>query len=322
MNASRLVNAIFRPPADWLARFYFQPTGPAGLAICRAWLYGFLAFDCWRVDYSRWAEFSQEFWHPIWLFAWLDRPAFTAELLHTAQLAYIFALAACSAGLWFRVSSGAAFVLALSLYGLQNCFGKVDHSQTLSVFALGIFALSHAGRVWSLDAWIARRRGRPAPELSSEYQWPIRLLQALMATVFLAAGIAKLRWSGLGWIISDNLRNILLTPYYTSEELPSLAYWIAQYPLMCKVMAGLTVLVELTAPLAVFSRRYRWFVIPSLLAMQLGIYFAMNISFWPYLALYVVWIEWNELRLPARVGRSQTAADGELPASLASRRAA
>ena len=183
------------------------------------------------------------------------------------------------------------------VYGVPNCFGKVDHSQTLSVFALGIFALSHAGRVWSVDACIARWRRRPAaPPVSSEYQWPVRLIQALMATVFLAAGIAKLERCGLAWITSDNFQNTLLVWYYLGTPPPSrLGLWIAQVPWLCNLLAGATIIVELTAPLALVSRVYRRLVIPSLLGMQLGIYFVMGIAFWQYLVLYVVWIEWNEL---------------------------
>jgi hypothetical protein len=179
----------------------------------------------------------------------------------------------------------------------------VGHAQTLSVFVLGIFALSHAGRVGSLDAWIGRLRGRPlAPPISSEYQWPVRLIQALMATVFLAAGVAKLRLSGLAWVYSDHMQNTLLECYYLGKNPPTqLGQWVAQQPLLPNLLAGASLLVELTAPVALWSRRYRWLVIPGLLGMQVGIYLAMGISFWHYIALYFVWIEWNDLA--AAIGR-------------------
>ena len=79
--------------------------------------------------------------------------------------------------------------------------------------------MSHAGRIWSMDAWLAARRGKPEPQAaSSEYRWPVTLMQALMATVFMAAGIAKLRQSGLAWIFSDQLQNLLLDGYYVGRE--------------------------------------------------------------------------------------------------------
>jgi hypothetical protein len=281
---------------DWLQRFYFEPTRPEGLALCRVWIYGYLFVSCLRRDYSQWGEATPELWQPIWLFAWLPGPP-AAEALAALQVGFLFALAMCCTGFCFRGAAIAAFVLSLAVYGLPNCFGKVNHAQTLSVFALAVFALSHAGRVWSVDAWFARRRCvQPAPALSAEYQWPVRLLQALMATVFMAAGIAKLRESGLAWIYSDNMQNTLLEGYYIGRDLPTnLGLAVAQFPLLCQVLAGTSILLELTAPLALWSRPYRRFVIPGLFAMQLGIYLTMAIGFWQFLALYVVWIEWNEL---------------------------
>ena len=282
---------------QWADRFFFEPAGPLGLALCRVWIYGFLVWDLRRYDYSHWAGVTPELWKPIVLLSWLPGPIVSSELLGGAQLVLMAALALCCLGLCFRWASIAAFFLALFVYGIPHCFGKVGHSQTLTIFALGIFAMSHAGRVWSLDAWIARRRGRPpAPPVSSEYQWPVRLMQVLMATVFLAAGIAKLRLTGPAWAYSDQLQNILLGAFYIGKRPPTnLGLWIAQYPLLCKVLATLTLAVELGAPLALWSRRWRWLIIPGLLGMQLGIYFAMGITFWHYVALYFIWIEWNEV---------------------------
>jgi hypothetical protein len=286
-----------RSARQWIDHFYFEPTGPLGLALCRVWIYGFLLRDCGRFEYADWADATPGMWKPIWLFAWLPGPVVSSDFMAGAQLAFMAALALCCVGLCFRWSSIAAFALGLVVYGLPHCFGKVGHAQTLSVFVLGIFALSHAAHAWSLDAWISRLRGRPVPpQISSEYQWPVRLMQALMATVFLAAGLAKLRHSGLAWIYSDHMQNTLLECYYLGKTPPTrLGPWVAQQPLLPNLLAGVSLVAELTAPVALLSRRYRWLVIPSLAGMQLGIYYVMGISFWHYLALYFVWVEWNEL---------------------------
>jgi hypothetical protein len=281
----------------WFERLYFAPCQPAALAICRIWIYGYLLMNCLRMNYARWAEFPAELWEPVGVLAWLDAPPGPFELIWSWQTAYQIILLLCCLGFWFRIAAPAAFGMGLFLYALPNCFGKVDHSHTLAVFFLGILALSHAGRVWSVDAWLAAEsRAAKPPATSSEYRWPVTLLQALMATVFMAAGIAKLRQSGLAWIFSDQLQNLLLDSYYVGREMPTdLARWIAQYPLLCQFAAGMTIVIELTAPLALFSRRYRWFVIPGLFGMQIGIYLVMGITFWQFLGLYVVWIDWNRL---------------------------
>jgi hypothetical protein len=261
------------------------------------WIYGYLFYDCTRREFSRWAEYPAELWEPIWLLAWLREPPFSTEFLWSLQVAYLAVLALCCIGLCFRLVAPAALTMGVLLYAVPNCFGKIDHSYTLAVFFLGILTVSHAGRVWSVDAWLAAWRGQAdPPAASSEYRWPVTLMQALMATVFMAAGIAKLRQSGLAWVFSDQLQNLLLDSYYVGREMPTdLGRWIGQYPLLCRFLAGMTVFVELTAPLALLSRRYRWFVIPSLFGMQLGIYVVMGITFWQFLGMYVVWIDWNGL---------------------------
>jgi hypothetical protein len=318
----------WRCAAAWqtrVDRFFFEPAGPVGLILCRIWIYGFLLWDSRRLDHSHWAEITPALWKPILLLSWLPGPV-PSELLLAAQYALMAALALCCVGLGFRWASVAAFVLGLFVYGLPHCFGKVGHSQTLTIFTLGIFALSHAGRVGSLDAWIARWLGRPAaPAQSSEYQWPVRLMQALMATVFLAAGVAKLRQTGLAWAWSDQMQNILLGSFYIGKRPPTnLGLWIAQYPVLCQILATLTLVVELGAPAAIWSRRARWLVIPGLLGMQLGIYLAMGIPFWHYVALYFIWIEWNEIASKVARLKAPTIGRGAMPidpALSASRRA-
>ena len=93
------------------------------------------------------------------------------------------------------------------LMGLPHNFGQTQHFDTLVVFASGALALSRAGDACSFDGLIAAARGRslsPPPD-DGEYRWPIRFVWVAMALIFCAAGVSKLRHSGLEWIFSDNL---------------------------------------------------------------------------------------------------------------------
>jgi hypothetical protein len=302
---SRLVHS-------WSARtsqFFFDETGPQGLAFVRIVFFAFVAWKVFNTNLSALATAPAALWDPVMVFGWLAEPPFSGEFLNAVQLALFAACVCCALGLGFRLFSLAAVPLALIHYGLPNCYGKISHGTTMTVLAIAIFAMSHAAAAWSLDAWFDRRRGIPRPLASGEFTWPLRTLQALFAVVMCAAGISKLRTSGLEWALSDNLLNTMLRRHYQNgaDLGGSISLTLVHYPWLCKVLAAGSLFIELTAPLALFSRRYRWFVIPSLLGMQIGIYLTMDIRFSHFMLLYIVWVDWNavftwvEARISARL---------------------
>src|SRR5439155_18796170 len=111
----------------------------------------------------------------------------------------------------------------------------------------------------------------PAPP-SGEYRWPIRMVWLLMAVVFFTAGGTKLRRGGLEWITSSTFATILVSKHYDPD--PPIVDWgltIAQIPALTLAMAAGSVLLELSMPLALFSRRARAVLPATLFLMQLGI---------------------------------------------------
>ncbi|MDX1943839.1 MAG: hypothetical protein SFU86_00415 [Pirellulaceae bacterium] len=295
-SAAGLAPYMWTNGRGWCKSFLFAPANPAGLAICRIWFFGYLLYRAAGSGLETWALAPADLWQPILLLGWLPGPPRSAELLNGVHLAFVAAIALSLVGLGTRLSTKTAFVLGIFVYGLPNCFGKVSHGLTLVIFGLGFFALARAGDALSLDRLIGRLRGRSRPAPSGEYRWPIALMQLTMVLVFCAAGVAKLRTSGLAWIYSDTLLNYMVRAFYVGQDPATrLGPWLAQFPLLCNVLAFGTIWCEVTAPLALFSKRYRWFVIPSLFAMQVGIDLVMGISFHHYLACYLFWIPWSDL---------------------------
>jgi len=277
-----------------LERFYFAATAPTGLAICRIWLYAFVIYVVLDNDVRQWASVPADLWRPILLLGWVPQSLVSIEVLSAARLALLTAAGCSLLGLATRLSTRLTLGLAIFVFGLAQCFGKVNHGLTLVMFALAIFALSRCGDALSLDAWWARRGGRPVPANSGEYRWPIALMQALMVTVFFASAVCKLRNSGLAWVTSDHLLNTLLRNHYTGHHPPTgLGLWLAQFPLLCHLVAALSLWSEFSAPLALYIRWYRWLVVPSLLGMQIGIYLTMGVAFEGFWVCYLFWGDWN-----------------------------
>jgi len=103
-----------------------------------------------------------------------------------------------------------------------------------------------------------------------------------MAFIFCAAGISKLRHSGLDWIGSDNLSLLLLRQQYHLSDGEPLTNWgisVANHRWMARSLAAMSVVVETGFPLVLFSRRARALLVPAGLAFLVGIRILMGPTF-------------------------------------------
>jgi hypothetical protein len=130
--------------------------------------------------------------------------------------------------------------------------------------------------------------------------------------MFLAAGIAKLRYGGVDWIFSSNLSITLnRAAYHVSDADPitPLGLYLAKHLWMSQALAATTVVVELGFVTALFSRTARIIFVPAAIAMLVGIRVLMGPTFGGFLIANVFWIRWSAVfdAVAARIG---TARDG------------
>jgi len=101
----------------------------------------------------------------------------------------VIAATAMSLGLLTRAATATTFALVA-----YNVFLSTTHYQSnraYLIIVLAVLALAPCGRELSLDAWIRRRRGRPALDPSAP-GWPLWLLRFECAAVYGASGLSKL----------------------------------------------------------------------------------------------------------------------------------
>jgi hypothetical protein len=294
---------------EWWLRFWFEPVEPLNLGLCRILFFGafFLMYAIVWQDFSAWGEVSKSFWMPISLFEILHLPVLSVSLLAVIQSVWKISLASSCLGIFTRTSTVSSFVLGIYLLGLPHNFGKINHGSALVVIVLGIMAVSRCGDACSLDRfiWRVRQRGEASverPRASGEYTWPVRAVWVMFALIFFAAGVSKLRHSGLEWIFSDNMANLLIRASYTHEVLLSLGPYVFQYSWLPQLIAAGTVALEISYPLALFSRRARWLIVPGVFFMQVGILVFMGVAFYAFLICNLFWIPWN--RVSQRLIRS------------------
>ena len=295
---------------NWISRrwnaFWFTPTRPDNLAICRILFYGFLFLFYLTKDFSAWSSVADVLWRPMWSFRLLRIPALSPNAVGILQGVWKLALLLSCLGLFTRLSCVMSFLLGFYVLGLQHNFSRTVHNDAMLVIVLGILSASRCGDRWSLDALWRRRFAtagkRDCLDLSGEYRWPVRMVWLVMSIIYFASGFAKLRQAGLEWVFSDNISNLLLRHNYVGAPWTTWGLNLAQYSWLCRLLAGFTIVTEVGFPLAMFSRRLRWILLPGAFSMHLGILLLMGPEFWQFLFCYVFWIPWPQVLNWLRVG--------------------
>jgi len=281
-------------------RFWFDPILPANLGICRILFFGALFLFYLPHYFNLWSEVSPAFWMPTDLFRFARLSVPSGNTLTIIQIVWKIALLLSCVGLFTRISSMIALVFGAYLIGLAHNFGKVQHDDAIIAISLGVMALSRCGDAFSVDRLIrASKRSEPLQATANgEYRWPVRLIQVLFALAFFGAGISKLRHGGLDWIASDSLAILLVRHHYHVSDADPIVLWglnLAQHPFLFKSLAFATVAGEVCYPLALFSRRARWILVPLMLVIQIGIRVVMGPSFNQFVICNLFWVPWDRI---------------------------
>ena len=209
----------------------------------------------------------------------LSPPVVDVTVALTAILGVGFIL-----GWRFRIV-GPLFALGmLALGSYRGSWGQLLHFENLMVLYLLIVALAPSADAWALDA---RRRDGNGPAVatgeSTAYGWPLALASLVLVITYVVAGIAKLRYGGFDWVFGDTLRNHVA---YAAARLdllggsPSpLAGLGVRLDWLWPFAAAATIVIELSAPVALFGGRIRTAWVIATWLMHVGILAFMLIGF-------------------------------------------
>jgi predicted DCC family thiol-disulfide oxidoreductase YuxK len=299
---------VFRRMTHRWLMFWFEPRHSTDLGVSRVLFFGLLFVVYFGEDFSEWGSVSEVFWMPIWVFERLGLPALNPKALAVLQFSWKVALAMSAVGMWTRLSMAVSFMAGAYLLALPHNFGHTYHFDALLVFVMGVLAVSRAGDSWSIDALVSayRRPHTDRPARSGEFAWPIRAVWVLMALVFMGAGLSKLRHAGISWVLSDTMRTTLVKAHYSLSDADPLVSWglvLAGSWWAPRVIAGLSLTVELLFPLALLSAKARALLVPAAAGLLVSIRALMGPTFGGFLIANVFWIPWRAIgaRVRARL---------------------
>lgn len=225
-------------------------------------------------------------WYPLNL-------SFTeaSRLLLIYKVFLVFSAIGLFCPIAFWVSFGSFFLINFS--SIKFCFS--NHNYYPLHIAIFLWALLDNSSGYRLDSlWRKPKEDtKPLPI--------IFFLRIHFCIIFFLSGISKLIQSGFEWVFSNNLANLVIMQRFYFDSF-SQAQWfgslnklVANAPgFILMMMAGLTILIEVSAPLALFFKRLRYPIIVSIFLLQVGIYLVMYVNFVAWLPLYLCWFVKDE----------------------------
>lgn len=249
----------------------------------------------------------------------LDRPL-VPWLVQLLAVATVAAAVPFVLGWRYRIVGPVFAALLLWTLSYRHSWGMVWHTENLLVVqALIVGIVPAAADAWSVDA---RRAGTDPAADHARYGWPLKLMCVVIVIAYMLAGYAKLRNAGTAWLWGDELRNhiaidnarkLLLGDWYSPLAGPLLRYdWLF------RVLALLTVVFELGAPVALLGRRFALVWVVMIWGFHAGVLALMMIAF-PYQLTGVAFAcffrcerlgEWVHTRVRARLKRTADAEGG------------
>ena len=299
------------PVVEAWRKFWFAPAAATCLGVSRFLFFLGLFLFYLPHDFSGWGDVSPSLRQPIWLFERFGVPFLGPGALVVVQTVWKLSLFMSCIGLFSGASMFVAAAFGTYLLGLGHNFGQIYHFDAILVFAFWILAFSRAGDAWSIDALrrVAADANAAALPPSGEYRWPVQLILVALSFVFCAAGIAKLRASGLDWITSGHLAIVLDRVQYRisdADPLLPIGSFVARIPYAPHLLALGTIVFEAGYPIALFSRRLRPVIILGGIGLIVGIRVLMGPTFENFLLINLFWVPWDRVgawlraRLPVR----------------------
>lgn len=289
-------------------QFWFPQAPAERLAMLRI-LVGIFAYCLVAANYIQWVEIGRTalvLFKPVGVVALLSRPlppvVNQVLLIATLLLGIPFIL-----GWRYRFTGPAFAALLLWVISYRLSWSMIYHSMHTTVLHILVLGLSPAADALSLDAQRRSAAGaRAEPASAWQYGFPIQLICAVTVFAYFVTGMAKVAGPlGWSWGTGEALRSQVAADAIRKEVLGSagarLFYRLYNQVWLFAMMAVLTFVVELGAPLALLNKRLGRLWAVTAFLMHWGILVIMAIDF-RYHLTGIIYASFFDLeRIPAKL---------------------
>lgn len=254
-------------------------------------------------SFPAYAFYPDVFWSPEGLMQLFNKAQITTPFINVLVIGFWLTVTLALFGFCSRFSLLALGLILSLLYAMKMSFGFVNHRESSLIMTVFILSAYPINRTLSLDRYVFKKLRRPDKK---DIYGLLLCLRVLLCIVYCSAAISKLQVGGLNWVTTSTLQNYLrfcdftLPTHWSHRFWPHAGFDLAQFTMLCHILAALTVIVELTSPLALFIRRVRYPIILGLLFLQISTLIFLNISFIHLAPLYLAWLPWEKLFLHSR----------------------
>jgi len=193
------------------------------------------------------------------------------------------AAVAMSVGFLTRLATATTF--AIVAYNLFLSTTHFHNNRAYLVIVLGLLAVAPCGRELSLDAWIRRRRGRPALDPSAP-AWPLWLLRFECAAIYGASGLSKLL--DPDWFGGTVTWQRVVRSQDQLDALPNWAVSLLTDRAFHTGAAKFVVLTELFIAAGLWWRGTRYAAVWVAVAFHVAIEWSASVQVFSYLAIAVL----------------------------------
>ncbi|MEO1981047.1 MAG: HTTM domain-containing protein [Fuerstiella sp.] len=263
-------------PRTALGRFFFEQETPFGMALVRMVL-PLMAGIPLVLRFPHVRELYTTDGAPIQLFEMYGQGAVLPVLSPAIAVPLYGAMLRCmlTAILGFRTRTSLCVVAVLYPYfNLLDGVGTMTKYSVIASHLLLLLAVSHAGAVWSVDAFLRKRAGSVSVMPARFPVWPARLVQLLFAALYFGASITKIQTAE--FFSGDQMRYWMLSNWnYENPVGEAMAMW----PPLLLIGAYVAVVWEVLFAFLVWQPRAR------IVMLAAGVFF--HFMTWLTLGLYV-----------------------------------
>jgi len=197
-----------------------------------------------------------------------------------------------------RIIIPVATLLTFVFNGILREYSGFWHQGLIPIYVLAILCFTPCGDGWSVDRLRRLYRGQAVPDsatTSAVYGWGRYVCWSAIALTYSAAGLSKLRTSGLEWMSASNFRGMLYEQtLYPRGSNFSLALHLVSAPDIVFVLLAIAAICGEVFFVAVLFSRYARLILPgTIFLMHVGIILLQNIVFFDFMLILLIYYDFS-----------------------------